>query len=142
MAKKIAKILKLIIPAGKATPAPPLGPTLSQARVNIKQFCDQFNQQTRQMGDVKVPVVINVYVDNTFDFVIKTPPVSELIKKKLKIKKGSGTPNLKKVGTLTQKDLEEIAKEKMQDLNTTDLEKAKKIIAGTARQMGINISDN
>jgi len=141
MAKKVAKILKLMIPAGKAVPAPPLGPILSQAGVNIKEFCDKFNQETRQMGDVKVRVELRIYVDRSYSFEIKSPPTSELLKKKAGIKKGSGIPNLKKVATLKRADLEEIAKAKLEDLNTSDLETAIKIIEGTARQMGIKIVD-
>ncbi len=141
MAKKVVKVMKLVISAGKAVPAPPLGPMLSQAGVNIKEFCDKFNQQTRPMGNVKVRVELKIYADRSYSFEVKAPPTSELIKQKANVKKGSAIPNLNKVGTLSQKDLEEIAKEKMVDLNTTDLEAAKKIVAGTARQMGIKITD-
>ncbi len=141
MAKPLLKVLKLVIPAGKAVPAPPLGPILSQARVNIKEFCDKFNEATRQMGNVKVRVELKVYQDGSYDMIIKTPPTSELIKQKLKINKGSGVPNLNKVGTLTMEDVEEIAKQKLPDLNTKDLEAAKRIVMGTARQMGVNIKE-
>ena len=139
MAKKVVKLLKLVIPAGQANPGPPLGPILSQAGVNIKQFTDQFNTQTRQMAGTKLRVIVKIYADRSYSFEVKTPPTSELIKQKAKIKKGSGVPNLKKVGQLTSQDLEEIAKMKLEDFNTTDLEKAKNIVAGTAKQMGIKI---
>ncbi len=141
MAKKVVKMLKLVIPAGQANPGPPLGPILSQAGVNIKEFTDKFNQETRQMAGTKVRVIVKIYADRSYSFEIKTPPTSELIKQKAKIKKGSGVPNLQKVGQLTQADLEEIAKAKLEDLNTTDIEQAKKIIAGTAKQMGVKIID-
>lgn len=141
MAKKIKKILKLIIAAGKAVPAPPLGPTLSAAGVNIKEFCDKFNEQTREKNGIQIPVILTVYDDRTFSFELRTPPMSELIKKKLSIGKGSSRPNLQTVGQLTKKQAEEIATEKMPDLNTTNLESAVNIVAGTARQMGVKIID-
>lgn len=141
MAKKIKKILKLIIPAGKAVPAPPLGPTLSQAGVNIKEFCDKFNEKTRPQMGILIPVILTVFEDRTFALEYRTPPVSELIKKKINLQKGSARPNLTKVGQLSDKQLGEIATEKMEDFNTTDLEAAKRIVAGTAMQMGIKINN-
>ncbi|HNX11118.1 MAG TPA: 50S ribosomal protein L11 [bacterium] len=139
MAKKIKTIIKLQIVGGQANPAPPVGPALGQHGLNIQEFCQRFNEATRdKMGDV-VPVEITVYEDRTYDFITKTPPASELIKKYSKIKKGSGKPLTEKVGTLTQDQLREIAKIKMPDLNANDEEAAMKIIAGTARQMGVEI---
>lgn len=139
MAKKIEKQLKLQVPAGKATPAPPLGPALGQAGVNIGDFVNQFNEATREMmGDI-IPVVINVYDDRSFDFVLKTPPASQLLLKALKIEKGSGSNTSKKVGTVTQAQLEEIATQKAPDLSANDVQAGAKIIAGTARSMGIEV---
>lgn len=141
MAKKeITKIIRLQLEAGKATPAPPVGTVLGPAGVNIGEFVNQFNTQTRdRMGSI-LPVVMTVYKDRTFTFVIKKPPASRAILKKLGIEKGSGTPQSKKVGKLTKAQLEELAAEKMEDLNATDLEQAKKIIAGTARSMGVDVA--
>lgn len=141
MAKKIKSQFKLIIAAGKAVPAPPLGPTLSSKQVNIKEFCDKFNEATRPMGNIKVPVIVTVYDDRTFSMELRTPPVSDLIKKKLSVQKGSAKPNLQTVGTMTKAQLREIAEEKMKDLNTVDVESAMNTVAGTARQMGIKIVD-
>ncbi len=141
MAKKVVKILKLLIQGGAATMGPPLGPMLSQAGVNIKQFVDQFNQATRQYQGQKVTVVLKIYEDRSFSFEIKKPPVSELIKKELGIKKGASAPNVEKVGVLTKEQLRKIAEEKLEDLNTRDIEKAMKIVAGTARQMGVKIEE-
>jgi len=139
MAKKIIKEIKLQIPAGQANPAPPVGPALGQHGVNIAGFCQQFNEATRdKMGEV-TPVVITVYEDRTFSFITKTPPAGELIKKFAKIPKGSGKPKAEKVGSLTEAQLREIAQIKMPDLNANDIEAAMKIIAGTARQMGVDI---
>lgn len=139
MAKKVLKKIKLQIPAGQANPAPPVGPALGQHGVNIQAFCTQFNERTRdRMGDI-LPVEISVYEDKSFDFITKTPPASILIKKIAKIQKGSGNALTKKVGSITQEQLREIAKMKMPDLNTDDVEQAAKIIAGTARQMGVEI---
>jgi large subunit ribosomal protein L11 len=139
MAKKIKTKIKLQIAGGQANPAPPVGPALGQHGVNIADFCKQFNDKTKdKMGDI-VPVEITVYEDRSFDFILKTPPAAELIKKAANIKKGSGKPLLEKVGSITQKQLAEIALVKMPDLNANDLEAAKKIIAGTARQMGVEI---
>jgi large subunit ribosomal protein L11 len=137
VAKKITKVIKLQIQAGKANPAPPVGPILGQAGVNIAGFCSQFNAATQnQMGYV-VPVVITVYDDRSFTFVVKTPPASDLLRKAAGIEKGSGAPNTKKVGTITRAKCAEIAQQKMPDLNANDIEAATKIIEGTARQMGI-----
>lgn len=139
MAKKIKTKIKVQAPAGKANPAPPIGPALGQHGVNIMDFVNQFNEKTRDMGDVVVPAEITVYEDRTFDFIIKTPPASDLLKKAAKIEKGSGIPNRDKVGTVTKDQVREIAKKKIQDLNATDLEQAAKIIEGTARSMGIEV---
>lgn len=141
MAKKIKKLLKVIIQAGKAVPAPPLGPTISQTGVNIKEFCDRFNEATREMGNVKVPAILTVFDDRTFALEIKRPSASSLIRKMLNLGKGSARPNLQKVGELTKAQLREIAEEKLAELNTTDLESAMNVIAGTAKQMGIKIID-
>lgn len=139
MAKKILTIIKLQIPAGQANPAPPVGPALGQHGLQIQDFCTQFNEASKdRMGDI-VPVEITVYEDRSFDFIMKTPPAAELIKKYAKIKKGSGKALVDKIGTLTQDQLKEIAEIKMPDLNTNDIEQAKKIIAGTAHQMGVEI---
>lgn len=139
MAKKIIKKVKVIAPAGKATPAPPLGPTLGQAGVNIGDFTKKFNDATKdKIGDM-IPVVITVYEDRTYSFVLKTPPASSLILKALKKEKGSGKPNTSKVGTITKAQLKEIAEKKMPDLNANTVEAAMKTIAGTARQMGVDV---
>lgn len=139
MAKKIKTKIKLQISGGQANPAPPVGPALGQHGLNIAEFCQKFNEATRdKMGDV-IPVEITVYEDRTYDFILKTPPASELIKKAAKISKGSGKPLTEKVGSLTQDQLREIAEMKMTDLNANDVEAAMKIIAGTARQMGVEI---
>lgn len=141
MAKKIVTQIKLQIPAGQANPAPPVGPALGQHGVNISGFCQQFNAATSdRMGEI-TPVVITVYDDRTFTFITKTPPAGELIKKFAKIPKGSGKPKTEKVGSLTTAQLKEIATIKMPDLNANDVEAAMKIIAGTARQMGVEIKD-
>jgi len=139
MAKKIKTKIKLQIAGGQANPAPPVGPALGQHGLNIAEFCKQFNDKTKdKMGDI-VPVEITVYEDRSYDFILKTPPAGELIKKAAGIKKGSSKPLTEKVGTITDKQLGEIAMVKMPDLNANDLESAKKIIAGTARQMGVEI---
>ena len=140
--KKLKAQIKLQIPAGKATPAPPIGPALGQHGINIQDFCNKFNQKTKDMGGALIPVIIDVYEDRSYDFICKTPATSYLIKKAAKIEKGSSDSLKKKVGKITKAQLEEIAKIKLPDLNTNDLEKAKKIIAGTARQMGIEIINN
>lgn len=137
MAKKIVKKLKLQIPAGKANPAPPVGPALGQAGVNIGEFVTKFNDATKKMiGDI-VPVVISVYEDRSFDFVLKTPPASRLLLKALGKEKGSGKNVVSKVGKVTKQQLRDIAEKKLPDLNTDDIEQGAKIIAGTARSMGI-----
>ncbi len=142
MAKKevIAQV-KLVITAGKANPAPPVGPALGPHGINIMEFCKQFNAQTQSMGDTLIPAVLSIYNDRSFTFVLKTPPASELIKKAAGIVKGSGVPNKDKVGALTNAQVEEIAKTKLPDLNTTSLESATRIIKGTARSMGVEIKD-
>ena len=137
MAKEVTKIIKLQIEAGKATPAPPVGTVLGPAGVNIGEFVNQFNTQTRPLAGNVLPVLLTVYKDRTFTFIVKKPPASRAILKKLGLEKGSQKPQ-NKVGKLTKAQLEELATEKMEDLNTSDLEQAKKIIAGTARSMGID----
>jgi len=139
MAKKIIKKLKLQIPAGKATPAPPVGPALGQAGVNIGEFVKQFNDQTRENMGMIIPVEISVYDDRTFDFILKVSPASRLILKALGKESGSGKNTTEKVGTLTKDQVREIAETKMPDLNATSVEAAMKIIEGTARSMGVDI---
>ncbi len=139
MAKKVLANIKLQIPAAQANPAPPVGPALGQHGVNIMEFCKSFNARTQEQKGFIVPVVITVYGDRSFTFITKTPPASQLLMKALNKSKGSGEPNKKKIGTLTWDQITEIAKVKLEDLNTTDLEAAKQIIAGTARSMGINV---
>ncbi|RDU69734.1 50S ribosomal protein L11 [Helicobacter brantae] len=141
MAKKVIGELKLQIPAGKANPSPPVGPALGQRGVNIMEFCKAFNEKTKDMGDFNIPVIITVYQDKSFSFITKKPPVTDLIKKAIKLQKGSDNPLKNKVGKLSNAQLEEIAKTKMEDLNTKDIEAAKKIVAGSARSMGIEIVD-
>ena len=140
MAKEISAYIKLQVPSGKANPSPPIGPALGQHGVNIMEFCKAFNAKTQDM-DTIIPVVISVYTDRSFDFIMKTPPVPVLIKKALKLDKGSPTPNTSKVGTLTTAQVEEIAQTKMPDLNCYDLEAAKQTVAGTARSMGVEVAD-
>jgi len=137
MAKKVTGQLKLQIPAGKANPSPPVGPALGQRGVNIMDFCKAFNAQTQNMGDSIVPVIITVYEDRSFSFITKTPPVSDLIKKELNIKSGSARPSKDFAGTLSNEQLKKIAEIKLPDLNTNDIEQAMKIVAGSARSMGI-----
>lgn len=137
MAKEIKAIVKITIAAGQATPAPPIGPALSQHGIDIKAFCDEFNEKTQEDQGILTPVVLTVFEDRSFEFITKTPPVSELIRRELNIKKGSSVPNLEKAGKLSEEQLTRIAETKLPDLNTDDIEKAKKIIKGTARQMGI-----
>ena len=139
MSKKPEKVLKLQIRGGQANPAPPLGPALGQAGVNISEFVNQFNAATQDRQGELLGVVLNVYSDRSFDFVIKTSPVSAMIKKELGISSGSGNPNRKKVGKLSKEQVEKIAKDKMPDLNTDSLEAAVRIVAGTARSMGVDI---
>ncbi len=139
MAKKVLTMIKLQIPAGQANPAPPVGPALGQHGIAIQDFCNQFNEASQdRQGDI-VPVEITVYEDRSFDFIMKTPPASELIKKYAGIKKGAGKTLLEKPGSLTKDQLKEIAKIKLPDLNTDDVEQAMKIVEGTARQMGVEI---
>ena len=139
--KNVATVIKLQIPAGAANPAPPVGPALGAAQVNIMQFCQAFNAQTKeQSGDI-IPVEITVYEDRSFDFVCKTPPAAHLIKKELGLKSGSAVPQRDKVGQLSQEQLNKIAEIKMPDLNANDIEAAKKIVAGTARSMGVTIAE-
>lgn len=137
MAKKVVALIKLAINAGKANPAPPIGPALGQHGVNIMMFCKEYNAKTADKVGTVIPVEISVYEDRSFTFILKTPPASVLIKKAAGLDKGSGEPNRKKVGKITQAQLEEIAQTKMPDLNANDLDAAMKIIAGTARNMGI-----
>lgn len=139
MAKKIKAVVKLHIKAGKATPAPPIGPSLAQHGLNIGEFCKQFNDASRAQEGFTLPTVITIYEDRSFDFKLKTPLASQLIKKEVGVEKGSGTPNKKKVGKVSKAQLEKIAKQKMQDLNTKDLAQAVKIIAGTAKSLGVEI---
>lgn len=139
MAKKVKTILKLQIPAGKANPAPPIGPALGQHGINIMEFCKAFNEKTRDKGESVIPVVLTIYEDRSFTFILKTPPVSDLIRKALKIEKGSADPLKTKVGKLTKVQLQQIAEAKMQDLNAGSLEAAMKIVAGTARSMGVEV---
>ena len=141
MAKKVTGYIKLQIPAGKATPAPPVGPALGQHGVNIVEFTKQFNARTAEMGDTIIPVVITVYADRSFSFITKTPPAPILIKKAAGIKSGSGVPNKNKVAKLTKAQVQEIAETKMPDLNAASLEAAMSMIAGTARSMGVTVED-
>ena len=140
MAKKVTGYIKLQIPAGKATPAPPVGPALGQ-HVNIVQFTKEFNARTADQGDLIIPVVITVYADRSFSFITKTPPAAVLLKKAAKIKSGSGVPNKTKVAKVTKAQVQEIAELKMKDLNAASLEAAMSMIAGTARSMGIEVVD-
>lgn len=141
MAKKVKTIIKLNLPAGEATPAPPVGPALGQHGIPIMDFIKEYNARTAKLKGQIIPAVITVYEDRSFTFITKLPPVAAMIKKKLNLQKGSGKPNTEKVGKLTKAQLEEIAKEKMADLNANDLEAAKKIVAGTARSMGVEIEN-
>ncbi len=141
MAKKIKTVIKLQILAGKATPAPPVGPALAQHGLNIAEFCQKFNDKTREQEGFKIPVEISVFNDRTYDFIIKQPPASELIKKEIGIEKGSGVPQKKKVGKMTKSQLKSVAEKKIADLNTDDIEEAMKIIEGTAKNMGVEIVD-
>ena len=137
MAKKVEKIVKLQIPAGKATPAPPVGPALGQAGINIMGFTKEFNARTAAQAGLIIPVVISVYEDRSFTFITKTPPAAVLLKKAAKIEKGSGEPNKTKVATVSSDQVKEIAELKMADLNAADVEAAMRMVAGTARSMGI-----
>jgi large subunit ribosomal protein L11 len=141
MAKKVTTKIKLQVPGGQANPAPPVGPALGQHGLNIMEFCNQFNEKTKnKIGEI-IPVEITVYEDRTFDFVTKEPPAAEMIKKAVGIEKGSGEPNKNKVAKLSQAKLTEIAKKKISDLNANNLDQAKKIIAGTARSMGVTVEE-
>ena len=141
MAKKITGYVKLQIPAGKATPAPPVGPALGQHGLNIVQFTKEFNARTAQMGDVIIPVVITVYADRTYSFITKTPPAAVLLKKACKLQSGSGVPNKTTVATIKREEVRKIAEQKMPDLNAGSIEAATSMIAGTARSMGIVVED-
>ncbi len=141
MAKKVVALIKLAIPAGKANPAPPIGPALGQHGVNIMAFCKEYNAKTSDKAGLIVPVEISVFEDRSFTFILKTPPASVLIKKAAKIEKGSGEPNKTKVGSITRAQLQEIAEMKMPDLNANDVEAAMNIIEGTARNMGVTVAD-
>jgi len=139
MAKKITGQIKLQIPGGKATPAPPVGPALGQHGLNIMEFCKSFNERTKTMEGSVIPVIITIYVDRSYSFVTKTPPAAEMLKKAAGIIKGAGEPNRNKVGKVTEKQVEEIARTKLPDLNASSLEAAVRIIKGTARSMGLDI---
>ncbi len=139
MAKSLLTIIKIQIAAGKATPAPPVGTALGPHGVNIQQFCTEFNNQTRELGDTIIPVELSVFDDRSFTFILKSPPAAVLIKKAVKVAKGSAVPHKDKIGTITRAQLEEIATIKMADLNANDLDAAVKIIAGTARSMGVTV---
>ncbi|MCX6764222.1 MAG: 50S ribosomal protein L11 [Candidatus Nealsonbacteria bacterium] len=139
MPKKIKATVKLHIPAAQATPAPPIGPSLAQHGINIAEFCKKFNEQTKDQKGWVIPVEVKVYEDRSYDFILKQPPASELLKKAAGIEKGSGEPNKKKVGSITRAQLKEIAQRKMEDLNANDIEGAMKIIEGTAKNMGLEI---
>lgn len=139
MAKKVKSIIKLQIPAGKATPAPPVGPALGQHGINIMAFCKEYNERTASQEGFIIPVQITVYEDRSFSFVTKMPPASDLLRRALGVEKGSGNPGNEKIGKISKDKIYEIARNKMKDLNTTDIEKAASIVAGTARSMGIEI---
>lgn len=139
--KKITAYVKLQVPAGKANPAPPIGPALGQHGVNIMEFCKQFNAKTAQMGDINIPVVITIFSDRSFTFITKTPPAADLIKKTLGLAKGSAKPNRDKVGKITRAQIKEIAATKLPDLNCTDINSAMRTIEGTAKSLGLNIED-
>ena len=141
MAKKVIGQIKLQIPAGKATPAPPVGPALGQHGVNIMGFCKEFNAKTAEQGGLIIPVVITVYQDRSFSFITKTPPAAVLIKKAIGLESASGEPNKKKVGKVTKAQVKEIAETKMPDLNANDVEAAMRLVEGTARSMGIEVVD-
>ena len=141
MAKKILTKIKLQIPGGQATPAPPVGPALGQHGLNIQEFCQKFNAATQAMAGFTIPAEVTIYKDRSYSFKLKTPLAAELIKKAIGIEKGSGTPNKLKVGKITKAQLKEIAIKKMPDLNTTDIEQAIKIIAGTAKNMGVEVKE-
>jgi len=139
MAKKIKTIVKLQIPAGKANPAPPVGTALGPQGVNIMEFCNQFNERTRELGNTIIPAEITIFEDRTFKFILKQPPMSVLIKQAINLEKGSGVPNREKVGKLTKEQVKSIAEKKMPDLNVNSLENAMKVVEGTARSMGVDV---
>ena len=139
MAKKVMTLIKLQVPGGQANPAPPVGPALGQHGVNIMDFCKAFNAQTQQDNGTTIPVEITVFEDRSFTFITKTPPAAVLIKQAINLQKGSGVPHLEKVGTITEAQIRTIAETKMQDLNANDVDAAMKIIAGTARSMGVDV---
>jgi large subunit ribosomal protein L11 len=141
MAKEITAKIKLQVPAGKANPAPPVGPALGQHGVNIMEFCKQFNAKTQKMGETIIPVIISVYSDRSFTFITKTPPAAELLKKAAGIVKGSGVPNKDKVGKVTKAQIKEIAQTKLADLNAASVESAMRMIEGSAKSMGLEITD-
>lgn len=141
MAKKVVTLIKLALPAGKANPAPPVGPALGQHGVNIMAFCKEYNAKTSDKAGMIIPVEISVYEDRSFTFILKTPPASVLIRKAAGVEKGSGQPNKEKVGSITRAQLKEIAEIKMPDLNANDIEAAMNIVGGTARNMGVTIAD-
>jgi large subunit ribosomal protein L11 len=141
LAKKVAAVIKLQIPGGAANPAPPVGPALGQQGVNIMEFCKQFNARTKDAGGMITPVVITVYSDRSFTFITKTPPTSVLILKELGKEKGSGVPNKDKIGTLSKAQVKKIAEMKLADLNAADIEGAMRLVAGTARSMGVNVAE-
>ena len=141
MAKKLIGIIKLQLPAGSANPAPPVGPALGQHGVNIMQFCKEYNEKTKELTGNIVPVEIEVYADRSFSFILKSPPASDLIKKAKKIETAAATPGVENIGEITKSQLEEIAKIKMEDLNAYDIESAIKILAGSARSMGVVVKD-
>ena len=141
MAKEAVAQIKLYVPAGQANPAPPVGPALGQHGVNIMMFCKSFNDKTKGKDPLPLPVVITVYKDKSFDFIVKSPPSSVLIKRAANLAKASGTAGKEKIATLNRKQIEEIAKQKMEDLNTADMKQAVKVIEGTARSMGIEVKD-
>ena len=141
MAKEVIASIKLYLPAGQANPAPPVGPALGQHGVNIMMFCKQFNEKTKGKEGITLPAVITVYKDKSFDFIIKSPPSSALIKRSANLAKASGTAGKEKIATLTKKQIEEIARQKMEDLNTVDLTQAIRTVQGTARSMGIEVKD-
>lgn len=141
MAKKVSAVIKLQVPAGKANPAPPVGPALGQHAVNIMEFCKAFNERTANQAGMIIPVVITIFEDRSFTFVTKTPPASVLIKKAMNIERGSGVPNREKVGTIKRSQIREIAELKMPDLNAADIEGAMRMVEGTARSMGVVVED-
>jgi large subunit ribosomal protein L11 len=141
VAKKVSAVIKLQVSAGKANPAPPVGPALGQHGVNIMEFCKAFNEKTASQAGMVIPVVITVYEDRTFTFITKTPPASILIKKAMNIERGSGVPNLQKIGTIKRSKIREIAELKMPDLNAANIESAMRMVEGTARSMGVVVED-